>query len=56
MPHTFIGRSVVAAALAVLATAAPAQDYPTRPITLMVGLAAGGITDVTARLYAEATW
>ena len=54
MPHTFIGRSVVAAALAVLATAAPAQDYPTRPITLMVGLAAGGITDVTARLYAEA--
>ena len=33
---------------------APAQDYPNRPITLMVGLAAGGITDVTARLYAEA--
>ena len=45
---------MVAAALAAFATAAPAQDYPTRPITLMVGLAAGGITDVTARLYAEA--
>lgn len=29
-------------------------EYPNRPITLMVGLAAGGITDVTARLYAEA--
>ena len=36
------------------ATPAPAQDFPSRPITLMVGLAAGGITDVTARLYAEA--
>jgi tripartite-type tricarboxylate transporter receptor subunit TctC len=40
--------------LALIATAAPAQDYPNKPITLMVGLAAGGITDVTARLYAEA--
>jgi len=45
-----------ACALAVLALpiAARAQDFPSRPITLMVGLAAGGITDVTARLYAEA--
>lgn len=31
-----------------------AQDFPARPITIMVGLAAGGITDVSARLYAEA--
>ena len=41
-------------ALALIATGAPAQDYPNQPITLMVGLAAGGITDMTARLYAEA--
>ena len=54
MSHTFIARSLLAVGLAVFATAAPAQDYPSRPITLMVGLAAGGITDVTARLYAEA--
>ena len=40
--------------LGVMATGAPAQDYPNKPITIMVGLAAGGITDVTARLYAEA--
>ena len=40
--------------VALLATGAAAQDYPSKPITLMVGLAAGGITDVTARLYAEA--
>jgi tripartite-type tricarboxylate transporter receptor subunit TctC len=33
---------------------APAQDFPARPITIMVGLAPGGITDVTARFYAEA--
>jgi tripartite-type tricarboxylate transporter receptor subunit TctC len=31
-----------------------AQEFPNRPITIVVGLAAGGITDVTARLYAEA--
>ena len=54
MPLTFIRRCVLAAGLALVATGAPAQDYPNKPITLMVGLAAGGITDITARLYAEA--
>ena len=33
---------------------ASAQDFPTRPITLLVGLAAGGVTDVMARIYADA--
>lgn len=42
------------AVLAVSASAVPAQEYPNKPITIIVGLAAGGITDVTARLYAEA--
>ena len=54
MQFTFLYRALLATGLALLATGAPAQDYPNRPITLMVGLAAGGITDVTARLYAEA--
>ena len=54
MLHIFIRRSVLAAGLALIATGAAAQDYPNKPITLMVGLAAGGITDVTARLYADA--
>ena len=44
----------LAAVLAVSAgTSARADDFPARQITIMVGLAAGGITDVTARLYAE---
>ena len=54
MMKSLVRRAVLALSLALVAGAAPAQDYPNRPITLMVGLAAGGITDVTARLYAEA--
>ena len=33
--------------------AAQAQEFPTRSITIVVGLAAGGVTDVTTRQYAE---
>jgi tripartite-type tricarboxylate transporter receptor subunit TctC len=52
---TFTRRAALAGlTCSLLASAAQAQDFPNRPITLMVGLAAGGITDVTARLYAEA--
>jgi tripartite-type tricarboxylate transporter receptor subunit TctC len=41
----------LAAALAV-SYPARAQDYPNRQITILVGIAAGGITDVTTRQYA----
>jgi tripartite-type tricarboxylate transporter receptor subunit TctC len=55
MTRRIVRRLVLAgAALSLLAAPAPAQDYPNKPITLLVGLAAGGITDITARLYAEA--
>ena len=54
MSFAFIRRGLLVFGFALIATTARAQDYPSKPITLMVGLAAGGITDVTARLYAEA--
>ena len=40
-------------ALALTAVAASAQDYPTRPITLIVPFAAGGPTDVISRIVGE---
>src|SRR6202142_3837205 len=36
-----------------MATAAVAEDYPSRPITMIVPFAAGGPTDVVARILAE---
>ncbi|MBR1195329.1 tripartite tricarboxylate transporter substrate binding protein BugD [Bradyrhizobium sp. AUGA SZCCT0240] len=44
--------SLLAAALFV-ATAAHAQDYPKRPVTMIVPFAAGGTSDVIARVVAE---
>jgi tripartite-type tricarboxylate transporter receptor subunit TctC len=47
-------RAVVAAALLVAATsAAPAQTYPTRPVTFLSPYAAGGGIDLLARLLAS---
>lgn len=47
---------LVAAALAASLAGTPAvsQDYPARPITVIVGVSPGGITDVSTRIYADA--
>ena len=44
---------VAAAAALTIVTSASAQDYPSRPVTMVVPFAAGGPTDVVARILAE---
>src|SRR5262245_59515431 len=50
-----MGRLLLAVALAVSVCGgtAGAQSYPSRPITMLVGFAAGGITDIVARVVSE---
>ena len=44
---------IVAAAMLILAGAAKAEDYPSKPLHIVVPFAAGGALDVTARLFAQ---
>src|SRR2546425_583730 len=43
---------VVLASLLAFTTAASAQDWPTRPVTMVIPFAAGGPTDVLGRIMA----
>jgi len=55
LPHRrqFLHLTVGAAALPAVSRFACAQDYPTRPVRLIVGFAPGGTTDITARLIGQ---
>jgi tripartite-type tricarboxylate transporter receptor subunit TctC len=48
--RSFLAGAVAAAALLTSALPAAAQNYPTRPVTLIVPWGAGGGTDATARI------
>ncbi|MDO8280862.1 MAG: tripartite tricarboxylate transporter substrate-binding protein [Burkholderiaceae bacterium] len=49
----FAKMALLGALVAPTALMAQAQPYPNKPITMIVGFAAGGATDAVARLYAQ---
>jgi tripartite-type tricarboxylate transporter receptor subunit TctC len=55
MSWSLVRRALLAATIAAVTAGAPAhaQDYPSRPVTIVVPLAAGSGMDALVRLYAE---
>ena len=51
--RTFLHLAAGAAALPAFSPSASARDYPTRPVRLVVGFFAGGLTDILARVLSQ---
>ena len=51
--RTFLHLAAGVAALPALSRIALAQAYPTRPVRIIVGFAAGGATDIVARIMGQ---
>lgn len=54
LPRRFLLAGAAALALPAIARAQATADYPSRPIRIVVGFAAGGLADITVRLVGEA--
>jgi tripartite-type tricarboxylate transporter receptor subunit TctC len=53
MAKMMLLRYVLAAALLLPCVGVAAEDYPSRPVTIVVGSSPGGVTDITTRQFAE---